>query len=129
MMLHDRKIYLDAINDNMGELVFSHHPAWELLWDDMKMKCHESMTPSQLQATRSEYELFKLSVFRGCIKQEIRCQKYINYLENKQTEKQRKFAEDKAKKEAKAKKEVKGKEAPKNAGNSRKRKVAEKAKS
>eukprot|EP00957_Ditylum_brightwellii_P029238 2209942-Ditylum_brightwellii.AAC.1 len=92
------------------------------------MKLYESMIPSQLQATRSEYKLFKLSIFRGCIKQEIHCQKYINYLENKQTEKRRKFAEDKAKKKVKAKKEAKGKEAPKNAGNSRKQKVGEKEK-
>eukprot|EP00957_Ditylum_brightwellii_P104552 7966423-Ditylum_brightwellii.AAC.1 len=83
MMLYDRKFYPEVIKNRRGELIFSCHPAQELLRVDMKMKLRESMTPSQLQATRSEYKFFKLSVFRGCIKQEIHCQKYINYLENK----------------------------------------------
>jgi hypothetical protein len=68
---------------------------------DVKAKKHEIMTPSKLRLTRPEYKEFKLEVFKQRIYQEIRHQKFVNFLEWKRTEKRRIFLEEKAKKKEK----------------------------
>ena len=98
MMQHDRNIYPEEHQNHRGELVFSRHPAQKHLRADIKASRHKSMTPMQLHASRPEYQDFKLGVFKQRISQEIRRQKFVYYLEDKQFEKRRQYSEEVAKK-------------------------------
>jgi hypothetical protein len=86
---HDRQHYPRATHNARGEPVFDMDPAKMLLRDDVKNKLHEQMTPKELWSlpTRAAYRKFTLSIFRQRIYQEIRLQKYTNYLEEKRTKK------------------------------------------
>ena len=103
MMQHDRNIYPEQHQNHRGELVFSRHPAQKHLRADIKASRHKSMTPMQLHASRPEYQEFKLGVFKQRINQEIRRQKFVCYLEDKQFEKRRQYSEEVAKKKNKKK--------------------------
>eukprot|EP00957_Ditylum_brightwellii_P016850 1270474-Ditylum_brightwellii.AAC.1 len=59
---------------------------------------HKRITPSQLCASRPEYQAFQLKVFTQRISQEVCRQKFVNYLEWKRVEKCRAFNEKAAKK-------------------------------
>jgi hypothetical protein len=74
--------------------------AKELLQEDVKNKVHETMAPADLQASRTPYHPFKPDIFRKRIYQEVRRQKFLFYLQLKQTAKRRKYKEDRAKKKA-----------------------------
>ena len=93
MMQNDRKLYPEQLHNHNGELIFARHPANKCLQEDVKAKKHMNMTPSQIHSSRSEYKVFDLKMFNRRINQEIRRVKFINYLEWKRTEKQRKFKE------------------------------------
>jgi hypothetical protein len=79
---HDRRLYPRQSHNERGELVFDMHPAKLLLREDMKSNLHITTykTPAQLQASRAEYKLFKANKFAEHIRQEIKLQKYFNYL-------------------------------------------------
>jgi hypothetical protein len=62
---------------NRGELVFDLHPAKLLLREDVKSGENGRMTPSDFQATRPEYMLFKPAKFKERISQEVKRKKYI----------------------------------------------------
>jgi hypothetical protein len=73
-------------HNERGELVFDMHPAKLLLREDVKNGVHRRMTPDYMhRSTRPEYKLFKGEIFRHRIYQEVRLQKYFNYLELKRT--------------------------------------------
>jgi hypothetical protein len=79
-------------------VVFDMTEAKELLQEDVRDKIHETMAPADLQASRTQYHPFKPDIFRKHIHQEVRRQKFLFYLELKQTAKRRKYKEDRAKK-------------------------------
>jgi ribosomal protein S21 len=59
-------------------------PAKALLHKDIKQKLHTTMTPAKLQASKKQANTpFKPEMFRARIFQEVRLQKYFNYLKLK----------------------------------------------
>ena len=86
----DRKLHPRNKSNHRNELVFDMSEAKELLRKDVKAKMHEKMIPSKLQATRDEYLAFKPEIFKQRIYQEVRYQKYLNYLEKKREEQKQK---------------------------------------
>ena len=106
MIQHDRNIYPGQHQNHRGELVFSRHPAQQHLRADIKANLHKSMTPMQLHTSRPEYQEFKIGVFKQRVNQEIRQQKFVCYLEDKQFEKRRQYSEEVAKKRTRRSKET-----------------------
>jgi hypothetical protein len=87
---HDRRLHPRQMHNRRGELVFDMTPAKELLREDIKNKKHERMTRSSLQASRQEYQPFKPKHFKERIYQEVRYQKFLNYLQMKRDEEEKK---------------------------------------
>jgi hypothetical protein len=115
-MLHDRQLYPRQLKNHRGELVFDLHPAKLLLRKDIKAGAHAEMAPSQFQGTRAEYQEFDRDIFRQRIYQEERYQKYLNFLAEKRTEKQRVHKEQqktKKRKEEEKQENIKAKESEK----------------
>lgn len=78
----DKKLYKDTrTHDKKGWLIFDKSPAKLLLREDVKDKKHQGLTPSAFQATRPEYKMFDLKIFKHRIYQEIRRQKFIFHCE------------------------------------------------
>ena len=91
-MRHDRLIYPRQTHNHRGEPVFDVDiKAKEQLRQDVKDKLHEVMYPSEIWQLRSVYQKYRLEVFRFRIYQEIRRNKFLNFLEYKRTKKRRKF--------------------------------------
>lgn len=88
-----------------GELKFYLTRAKQLLRHDIEKQNHVGLTASEFQETRVEYRPFKKRKFRERIRQEIRFQKYRNYLEDKRMNKLAKLKkEEKEKKDKKKEK-------------------------
>lgn len=83
---HDTNLFPRKERNAKGELVFDMHPAKQVLRDDIRAGRHLTMTPAALQATREEYRAFDKVKFRQRIYQEIRYQKFVNYLEIRRAE-------------------------------------------
>ena len=90
--LHHRSLHPEKTHNEKGEPLYDVHPAKPLLQDDVQMKKHKAMTPTDLQASRTEYGAFSLKVFRQHIYQEVHRQKFVFYLNIKRAEKLRKLA-------------------------------------
>ena len=115
-MLHDRQLYPRQLKNRRDELVFDLNPAKPLLRKDIAAGVHAEMTPSQFQGTRAEYQEFDRDIFRQRIYQEERYQKYLNFLGDKRTEKQRLHKiqqETKKRKEEEKQENIKAKESEK----------------
>ena len=115
-MLHDRQLYPQQLKNRRDELVFDLDPAKLLLRKDIAAGVHAEMTPSQFQGTRAEYQEFDRDIFRQRIYQEERYQKYLNFLGDKRTEKQRLHKiqqETKKRKEEEKQENIKAKESEK----------------
>ena len=115
-MLHDRQLYPQQLKNRRDELVFDLNPAKLLLRKDIAAGVHAEMTPSQFQGTRAEYQEFDRDIFRQRIYQEERYQKYLNFLGDKRTEKQRLHKiqqETKKRKEEEKQENIKAKESEK----------------
>lgn len=84
--------------------------AEELLEEDLAEGLYPGMKPSELYATRAEYQEFSLDVFRGHIHQSIQTAKYYHTLKTREAEakaaKQRERENKKKKGEKKAAKEA-----------------------
>jgi hypothetical protein len=80
-LAHDRLLHPRKTHNHRGEQVFDYSPAKQCLRDDVKNKVHTTMSALELQATRPEYQSFKPNKFRDRISQEVRRQKFLNYLE------------------------------------------------
>ncbi len=93
----DRELYPRKSKNIRGEPVFDIHPAKEMLRKCVKEKAHENMKPKELRETNPEFMAFKPRIFRHRIYQEVRFQKYCNYLESERERKkeEKKLAEKK----------------------------------
>lgn len=86
LLEEDRILFpCDETHDDVGRLMFSRHAAMALLRIDIKAGLYPLFTPSELWShpRRPEYREFELSVFTQRIYQEIRRNKFINYLNDK----------------------------------------------
>jgi hypothetical protein len=96
--------------DAQGNLNWYGSQAEDLLEEDLAEGLYPDMTPSELYATRPEYQEFSLKVFRGHLHQSIQTAKYHHTLKTKDAEakaekqrareKKKKAAEKKAAKAA-----------------------------
>jgi hypothetical protein len=86
----DKLMHTRQDRNNRGELVFDLHPAKLLLREDVESGLHDQMTPSDFQATRPEYMLFKPNKFKERIYQEVRRKKFLYYLELKRVQERKK---------------------------------------
>ena len=77
-LAHDRQLYSRAPHNHRGEPVFDVSNAKPLLRKDVADKKHRTMTPSQLQQSRPEYQMFDSVKFKERIYQEVRRQKFIH---------------------------------------------------
>ena len=93
-------------HNSRGELKFYLTRAKELLRHDVERKNHVGMTPSEFQKTRTEYHPFEKRKFRERIRQEIRFQKYCNYLQDKRMKKLAKLKEEEKKRKEKEKEKM-----------------------
>jgi hypothetical protein len=75
-------------HNHRGEPIFDRLPAKDLLRQDVIDRQHEEISPMELWQSRPEYMVFALNIFRQRICQEVRLQKYWNYLEEKRTKKE-----------------------------------------
>jgi hypothetical protein len=82
-LAHDRHIFPRQMENGRGQPVFDLSSAKMLLRADVEDGKHLRMKPLQLQRTREEYSNFSAGVFKHRIYQEVRRQKFINYLELK----------------------------------------------
>jgi hypothetical protein len=80
-LAHDRQIYPEKTHYKNGRRIFRMSPAHSLLAADVRDGRHNEMTPATLKRCRPEYQEWTLPVFRQWIYQEVRRQKFINYLE------------------------------------------------
>jgi hypothetical protein len=85
-LARDRLLFPWQTENHRGEPVFDLHPAKHLLRDDVKEGRHREMTPTQLQNYREEYKEFKAEKCKHQIYQEIRRQKFINYLNERRSQ-------------------------------------------
>ena len=86
---HDRKLHPRATHNNRGEYVFDMTPAKALLRDDVKNKRHVGKKSTELWMMRPEYQVFCVQdKFGERIRQEIRYQKFVYYLNEKRMEKE-----------------------------------------
>lgn len=102
---HDRALNPRKTHNARGEPVFDMTPAKALLREDVRNRLHESMTPAALQATRAEYQQFLPVKFKERIYQEVRYQKFCNWLEYSRTKKRHEELEKHNKKRAAAQKD------------------------
>ena len=95
---HDRVLHPRQCCNDRGERVFDFdEPAKLQLREDIKNKLHKQMTPMELWEHREMYhQHYNLDKFRPRIYQEIRRNKFLNWLEMKRTEKRKDFAAKKA---------------------------------
>ena len=77
----DRLVHPRKDRNPRGEMVFDLHPAKGLLRMDVAKGLHKNLSPSELRNTRPAYKVFKLNIFKGRIYQEVRRQKFLNWLE------------------------------------------------
>jgi len=92
---HDRLLHpRTETHDKRGKLIFSRHPAMDLLRHDIKMGYYPHVyTPKELWNARPEYKEFELKVFMQCIYQEIHRNKFVNWCELKREEKKEAHAQ------------------------------------
>jgi hypothetical protein len=91
-ILHEtgKQMHTRKGHNNHGVLVFDLHPAKLLLREDVESGEYERMTPSDFQATRPEYMLFKPKKIEERIYQEVRRKKYLYYLRLKLVQERKK---------------------------------------
>jgi hypothetical protein len=85
---HDRATFPRQTRNHRGEPVFDVSNAKLLLRGDVADGKHLTMQPALLQQLRREYKPFKPRKFKERIYQEVRCVKFLNYLEQKRAEKE-----------------------------------------
>lgn len=95
-MKHDRRLHPRQTHNHRGEPVFDmDEKAKEALREDVKNKLYRILEPRELWELRKVYQKYDPNIFRQRIYQEIRRNKYLNYLEKKRTAKRRKFEAEK----------------------------------
>ena len=79
-VMRSRFLFPRSGKDSSGKFVFDMHPAKNLLRCDIEANFHVGKTPSQIQETRKEYGFWDNNFFKHQIYQEVRYQKFLNYL-------------------------------------------------
>lgn len=106
----DRLLHPRQTHNHRGEPVFDmDEKAKKQLRKDVKNKLNEVMSPSELWEMRKLYGKYKLRIFRQRIYQEVRRQKYVNYLNKKRNEKRRQFEAERRGEDVKIKRRKKRK--------------------
>lgn len=82
-MMRDRQLHPRQTHNIHGEPVFDMSDAKAFLREDVENGLHHIMSAVDLRESRPVYQIFKLEKFRERISQEVRRQKFINYLEEK----------------------------------------------
>jgi hypothetical protein len=82
-LMHDRLMFPRQMENCRGEPVFDLSAAKLLLRADVADGKHLTMKPLQLKLTRDEYKPYSTKVFKHRIYQEVRREKFINYLEQR----------------------------------------------
>lgn len=85
-LAHDRLLYPQRSHNDRGEKIFHLTEAFQLLKQDVANKLHKKMKPSKLKQTRAEYADFSLQVFDRKIRQAVRRERLINWLNDKREE-------------------------------------------
>lgn len=91
---HDRALraqgYLPGggLYNRHGERIFDRSAAKPLLREDVIDEKHKEMTTEELHASRDEFRVWDISMFRRRLRQEIGSQKWLYYLEWKRAKKQ-----------------------------------------
>lgn len=88
-LVRDRLLHPRESHNRRGEPVFDLSNAKQLLRDDVSNNRNKQMSRAQLQSSRDEYKQFKPKKFKERIYQEVKRQKFINYLEMKRTLKEK----------------------------------------
>jgi hypothetical protein len=83
MLAHDRQLFPRQMENHHGEPVFDLSAAKLLLRADVREGKHLAMTPSQLQQSQAAYAPFDQRKFKHRIYQEVRREKFLNYLAKK----------------------------------------------
>jgi hypothetical protein len=83
MLAHDRQLFPRQMVNHRGEPGFDLSAAKMLLRADVKEGKHLRMTPSQLQLSQAAYAPFDPRKFKHRIYQEVRREKFLNYLAKK----------------------------------------------
>jgi hypothetical protein len=102
-LAHDRRLHPRQTHNRRGEIVFDMTEAKLILRHDVEQKMHEGKTPSEYQASRDAYRSLHPKKFKERIYQEVRYQKYLNYLQIKRDDEEQKKNEGKSKKKGKRK--------------------------
>lgn len=91
---HDRLLHPKKTHNQRGEKIFYWSEAMDLLKQDVADKKHLTMTPSQLRLSRpNEYGQFSLHIFDRRIRQAIRKERLINWLNDKREKETKKRKE------------------------------------
>ena len=89
-LAHDRNLYPQRTHNSRGEKVFYLTPAYKQLAQDVADKMHLSMKPSELREFRRElYGEFSLKIFDQRIRQAVRRERMVNYLNDKREAEQK----------------------------------------
>ena len=80
---HDRKLHPQQPTNIRGEPVFDMSAAKPLLSKDILSGAHRRLSMRDLYKSRPEYAPFDCRIFKDCVHQEIRRQKFNAYLEAK----------------------------------------------
>ena len=78
-----QQLHPPKTHDEFGNPRYCMHAAKDLLRQDMSAGMHKRLTPNALRETRNEYKVFSQDVFWQHVYQEVRRQKFINFLEQK----------------------------------------------
>ncbi len=85
-LAHDRSLFPRQTENHRGEPVFDLSAAKLFLRADVAEGKHHQLTPSQLQQSRVEYHPFSAKNFKYRIYQEVRRQKFVNYLNQRRAQ-------------------------------------------
>jgi c-di-AMP phosphodiesterase-like protein len=86
-LTHDRVIHPVAAFNQKGEAVWDGSSAQTWLNTDIDDGKHTTMEPKVLHRTREDYQVFKLTVFRKHIRQEVQTRKFWVYMADKKEKK------------------------------------------
>ena len=76
-LLHDCQLYPKKTHNELGLPNWDGSAAQTLLKTDIDNNRHTELKPKELYATRAEYQIFTLKVFRGHIHQEVKRRKFL----------------------------------------------------
>lgn len=85
---HDRKLLPQATHNRNGRPLFYLSDAKAKLSEDILANRHVGLDPEAFRRTRPEYMKWTLDEFRPRVYQQVRLQRWYNYMEDKRNEKE-----------------------------------------